>query len=49
MKLSTLAATLLGAALALVTIAPQAVAAPEEPGGGATPMIIGGGNASNAP
>jgi secreted trypsin-like serine protease len=49
MKLFTSAVTLVAAALALVTAAPQAVAAPEEPGGGATPMIIGGGNASNAP
>lgn len=49
MKLFTSAVTMVAAALALVTAAPQAVAAPEEPGGGATPMIIGGGNASNAP
>ena len=49
MKFAKLALSALGAALALATIAPQAVAAPEEPSGGATPMIIGGGNASNAP
>jgi secreted trypsin-like serine protease len=49
MKLFKLAFAVVGAALALATAAPQAVAAPQEPGGGATPMIIGGGNASNAP
>jgi secreted trypsin-like serine protease len=49
MKFFKVALSALGAALALATIAPQAVAAPEEPAGGATPMIIGGGNASNAP
>jgi secreted trypsin-like serine protease len=49
MKLYKAAATLVGAALALVMAVPQAVATPSEPGGGATPMIIGGGNASNAP
>jgi len=47
-KFFTFAVTI-GAALALVTAAPQATAAPPEPGGGATPMIIGGGNAANAP
>jgi len=46
MKLFRAAATLVGAALALALAAPQAVAAPEDP---AAPMIIGGGNASNAP
>ncbi|MFC4855363.1 S1 family peptidase [Actinophytocola glycyrrhizae] len=49
MKLFKLALAVVGAALALTTAAPQAVAAPPEPGGGATPFIIGGGNASNAP
>lgn len=49
MKFFKVALTAMGAALALVATAPQAVAAPEEPGGGATPMIIGGGNAANAP
>jgi secreted trypsin-like serine protease len=49
MKLFKLAFAVVGAALALATAVPQAVAAPQEPGGGATPMIIGGGNASNAP
>ncbi len=49
MKLFKVALAMVGAALALATAAPQAVAAPPEPGGGATPMIIGGGNASNAP
>ncbi|GAB1516054.1 S1 family peptidase [Actinophytocola sp. KF-1] len=50
MKLFKFATAVVGAALALVMAAPQAVAAaPPEPGGGATPMIIGGGTASNAP
>ncbi|MFI7675874.1 S1 family peptidase [Actinophytocola sp. NPDC049390] len=49
MKLLKFATAVVGAALALVTAAPQAVAAPPEPSGGATPMIIGGGTASNAP
>ncbi len=50
MKLFKFATAVVGAALALVMAAPQAVAAaPPEPSGGATPMIIGGGNASNAP
>ncbi len=50
MKLFKFATAVVGAALALVTAAPQAVAtAPPEPGGGATPMIIDGGFASNAP
>ncbi len=48
MKLFKVALAMVGAALALATAAPQAVAAPPEPGG-ATPMIIGGGTASNAP
>jgi secreted trypsin-like serine protease len=49
MKLFKIALAMAGAALALATAAPQAVAAPPEPGGGATPMIIGGGTASDAP
>jgi secreted trypsin-like serine protease len=51
MKLFKVALAVVGAALALATAAPQAVAAPAggEPSGGATPMIIGGGTASNAP
>ena len=51
MKFLKIALTVTGAALALVTAAPQAVAAPPAGGspGGATPFIIGGGNASNAP
>lgn len=49
MKLFKFAMAVVGAALALTTAAPQAVAAPPEPGGAATPMIIGGGTASNAP
>ncbi|MGB3439006.1 MAG: trypsin-like serine protease [Actinophytocola sp.] len=48
-KLFTLAVTVVGAALALATAAPQAIAAPPTPGAGATPMIIGGGTATNAP
>jgi secreted trypsin-like serine protease len=48
MRFMKVALTFVGAALALATATPQAVAQ-EEPGGGATPMIIGGGNASNAP
>ncbi|TDV55024.1 S1 family peptidase [Actinophytocola oryzae] len=49
MKLFKAGLTLLGAALALVVAVPQTATATDEPGGGATPMIIGGGNASNAP
>ena len=49
MKLFKAALAIAGAALALATAAPQAVAAPPESGGGATPMIIDGGLASNAP
>jgi secreted trypsin-like serine protease len=49
MKLFKIALAMVGAALALATAAPQAVAAPPEPSGGATPMIIGGGTASDAP
>jgi secreted trypsin-like serine protease len=49
MKLFKAALALVGAALAFVTAAPQAVATSQEPGGGATPMIIDGGLASNAP
>ncbi len=51
MKLFKFATAVVGAALALVMAAPQAVAAapPEPGGGGATPMIIDGGFASNAP
>ena len=50
MKILRIAFAVVGAALALATAAPHAVAAP--PGGdpgGATPQIIGGGTASNAP
>jgi secreted trypsin-like serine protease len=46
MKFLRLALTVTGAALAVTMAAPQAVAAPEEP---VAPMIIGGGNATNAP
>jgi secreted trypsin-like serine protease len=49
MKLFKFALAAVGAALALATAAPQAVAAPPEPGGGATPMIIDGSLATNAP
>jgi secreted trypsin-like serine protease len=49
MKFLKAALTMVAAALTLATTAPQAVAAQEEPGAGATPMIIGGGTASNAP
>jgi secreted trypsin-like serine protease len=47
MKFYKAALIAMGTALALVTVTPQAVA--QEDPGGATPMIIGGGNASNAP
>jgi secreted trypsin-like serine protease len=47
MKFLKVALTVVGAALALVTTVPQTAVAQEEPG--ATPMIIGGGTASNAP
>jgi secreted trypsin-like serine protease len=47
MKFYKAALIAMGTALALATVTPQAVA--QEDPGGATPMIIGGGNASNAP
>lgn len=47
MKFLKMTLAVAGAALAVTMAAPQAVAA--DPGSGATPMIIGGGNASNAP
>jgi len=47
MKFLKMTLAVAGAALAVTMAAPQAVAA--DPGAGATPMIIGGGNASNAP
>jgi secreted trypsin-like serine protease len=47
MKFLKMTLAVAGAALAVTMAAPQAVAA--DPGSGATPMIIGGGNAANAP
>jgi secreted trypsin-like serine protease len=47
MKFFKAALIMAGTVLALATVTPQAVA--QEDPGGATPMIIGGGTASNAP
>lgn len=50
MKTFRFAVTIAGALLALVGVAPAATAAPPpDPDPGVTPMIIGGGTASNAP
>ncbi len=49
MKFRKIAVAVAGVALALVSAAPQAVATPSGGEPGATPMIIGGGTASNAP
>jgi secreted trypsin-like serine protease len=49
MKFLKVALAVAGAALALATTAPHAVAAPTSGEPGASPMIIGGGNASSGP
>jgi secreted trypsin-like serine protease len=49
MKFLKVALAVAGAALALATAAPHAVAAPTGGEPGASPMIIGGGNASSGP